>query len=486
MALKGALHGHGLDVFVDTQMQVGVRWVEEIEQQLESAQFFIVLLSKDSVRSDMVRREIRLAHHLALAGRLAILPVRVAFEGTLPFDLGAYLDPLQYALWQKSTPFEPVCQQIAAAILKRESLPERAKETDSEGLRMLAAATEHRGAPLPVADPRLETGTLDPSSPFYIKRPEDARIEAFVERGGDTAVIKAPRQFGKSSLMARAISLAAHAGWKTCLVDFQQFDDGQMVDLDHLCRFLAYKLARELRASIKPADVWDDHLGPKESLRIFIEDAILAETRVPILLCLDEADRIFDRDYRGDFFTAVRGWHNSRATEPLWKHLKLLIVHSTDPSLWIQDLNTSPFNVGERLRLEAFASEHLEELNHRHGGPLTLTSEIDRLLQLLGGQPYLTRQAFFVLATGDDSLDELERDADQDRGPFGDHLRQRMASLRRDPRRMRALKQILRSGRCDDELDFERLAAAGLVLGENRRSVTLACELYTRYFKKHL
>ena len=43
-------------VFVDTQMHVGTRWPDEIERQIRAAQFFIVLLSKDSIRSDMVRR----------------------------------------------------------------------------------------------------------------------------------------------------------------------------------------------------------------------------------------------------------------------------------------------------------------------------------------------------------------------------------------------------------------------------------------------
>ncbi len=50
---------------------------------------------------------------------------------------------------------------------------------------------------------------------------------------------------------------------------------------------------------------------------------MLAESEQPVLLCLDEVDRLFDRPYRADFFAAVRGWHNNRALAPEWDRLHL-------------------------------------------------------------------------------------------------------------------------------------------------------------------
>jgi hypothetical protein len=52
-------------VFVDTQMQVGTKWVEEIEQQIRKADYFVVLLSKVSVPSQIIRREVKLAHQMS-------------------------------------------------------------------------------------------------------------------------------------------------------------------------------------------------------------------------------------------------------------------------------------------------------------------------------------------------------------------------------------------------------------------------------------
>lgn len=489
--IEALLSSHDFEVFLDTKIEVGLRWVEEIERRLLSSQFFVVLLSKDSIRSDMVRREIQMAHRLECDGQIRILPVRLAFDGELPYDLGAYLDPLQYVRWEDATPFEPICQRLLRAIQHHEALPEPARGEredldDTTDFEALTEATEKRGAPLPVADPRLETGTLNPSSPWYVKRPEDEEIESFVQQEGETAVIKAPRQFGKSSLMARARSLARDSGHRTCILDFQLIDDEHLEDLGSLCRYLAHKMARSFRTRVQPEEVWDDFLGPKDSLTEFLAAAVLEAGEEQVLLCLDEADRVFDRPYRDDFFLGVRGWHNMRATHPLWNRLNLVIVHSTDPALWIENLNVSPFNVGLRLRLEAFDRDHLIDLNQRHGNPLQDRAEIERLRHLIGGQPYLCRQAFFVLATDGASLADLEQGAEDDKGPFGDHMRQHLARLRKQECGIQALRQVLHEGRCAEDRDFERLQAAGLVRGSSRQSVAPACELYERYFRRHL
>jgi hypothetical protein len=62
--LTGALEANGVSVFVDTKIRIGEDWVEQIDSQLRSSQYFIVLLSAASMQSDMVRREIALAYKL--------------------------------------------------------------------------------------------------------------------------------------------------------------------------------------------------------------------------------------------------------------------------------------------------------------------------------------------------------------------------------------------------------------------------------------
>ena len=123
--LERFLGEHDHNVFLDTQIQVGMDWVKEIENQIKCAEFFIVLLSKESILSGMVRQEVKLAHKLSKkrGKRYTILPIRVEFTGELPYDLGAYLDRIQYALWRKEEDFQNIAQQVLTAIDRHEQLP---------------------------------------------------------------------------------------------------------------------------------------------------------------------------------------------------------------------------------------------------------------------------------------------------------------------------------------------------------------------------
>lgn len=76
LALLAALDEEGFEVFVDRRIPVGAEWADEIDRQLKTADVFIVLLSAESIRSDMVRQEIKLAHELKQQNKLRILPVR--------------------------------------------------------------------------------------------------------------------------------------------------------------------------------------------------------------------------------------------------------------------------------------------------------------------------------------------------------------------------------------------------------------------------
>ncbi len=158
-------------VFVDTQILVGTKWVEEIERQIRAAQYFVVLVSKDSIRSDMVRQEVALAHQLSQNKDkpLIILPIRVAYDNVLPYDLAAYLNPIQYVIWRPNETYERIADQITKAIEQAVALPEHGKDiqdlASQHGMQGLAQATEASGVPLPGARPsicvRVRHGGLD-------------------------------------------------------------------------------------------------------------------------------------------------------------------------------------------------------------------------------------------------------------------------------------------------------------------------------------
>ena len=490
-ALDASLRARGLATFLDSRMPIGTEWAKEIEQQLRSCRFFVVLLSEESIRSAMMRQEIELAHRLMQSGAIRILPIRVGLLAELPYDLAAYLSPIQYAIWEPSTAPDRLVQDIVAAI-ERDRPPRRSTE---DGTRPNpprgpdVASAGRTDAPLPAADPRLETGSVRADSPFYVRREADDDVERSMLTAGSTIIVKGPRQVGKSSLIARALKRANERGQHGVYVDFQLVDEKYLRTLGDVFWYLAGRMSRALSTHLRPADVWnrkDDSIGEKEGITEFIREAVLADKGISIVLVVDEVDRLFNREYRDDFFATVRGWHNYRAIDDRWIGLNLLLAHAIDPALWIGDLNQSPFNVGDRVRLHDFTSLQVRDLNARHGSPLKTDGEIESLMDLVGGHPYLVRHALYLTSVGKSTLEELVHSAADDQGPFGDHLRSRLWSLRDNTRLQRAIADVIRDGTCADEYDFQALVSGGFICGDSRDRVEMRCELYRQYFLKHV
>jgi hypothetical protein len=472
LTLEQTFLGDGCQVFVDRRMKVGTEWAAEIDRQLRAADFFVVLLSAESIRSDMVRQEILLAHELKQSGKLRILPIRVGFTGALPYDLGGYLNPLQYALWEGKHSTSSIAEALRVAIQQAVELPIEGHANDEADTRnqivALHDATEQRGVPLPQVDPRvlelaMERGTMHLDSPFYLRRSTDDEMDRQLRRKGTTVIVKGARQMGKSSLLVRAAVQAKSQGKRVCTVDFQALDEARLATLDSLVLYLMNRLVRDLKTPHKAADYWDENLGAKDCATDFIEDAVLGDQEPAVILFLDEADRIFQYPYRNDFFGLLRYWTNLRADKPCWDRLSLVIAHSTDPVLWIDDINQSPFNVGHPIRLADFDRDQLADLGRRYGLELP-EARLNDLHTLLGGHPYLSRQALYVSATT--GWDELQRTATRSDGPFGDHLRRLVGVIGQREVLRRAVLQILQGKPCDDEQAFQRLYAAGLAVGD--------------------
>lgn len=114
--LSRSLETNGFSVFIDAKIGLGQNWVDQIDVQLRNSTHFIALLSAASIKSDMVRREIAMAYKLRKANKLTILPVRLDLDDELPYELGAYLDLIQYIVWRPGESFDPICGAILSAV----------------------------------------------------------------------------------------------------------------------------------------------------------------------------------------------------------------------------------------------------------------------------------------------------------------------------------------------------------------------------------
>jgi hypothetical protein len=499
--LHKSLTAQGHDVFIDATLRTGEAWLDEIDRQIKSSDFLIVLLSKESANSEMVQAEIRRAYdYRKLQGRPHTLPVRIAYEGLLPYSIDAFLDPLQYVIWQSEVDNKRLVREVLTAIegqLPRQEpiqlRPASGKLTLSEDGHVITdESVLHR--PLPEFDPRfleeLEApgGTVNLHDKFYVERTDDARLKDEIVKPGKTITIRAARQTGKSSLLVRGIHHVQQdpkSDIQIVHLDMQRVDRSHLESPDVFLRYLAEFIVRKLRLDTTQLDkLWQGSLGSQDKLTYLMEDYVLSECDSCIILAIDEADRLLQTDWHDSFFGLLRSWHNSRTLDDQLNKLNIVMVISTEPYLLIADVKQSPFNVGLRLYLKDFNETQVRDLNQRHGSPVQ-ENDSHQLSNLLGGHPYLTRQALYTLVTENKSWTDLTRVAATDHGPFGDHLRRYHWLLRDEPDLRKALKEVIRDERCVDELLFFRLLRAGLVKGSGDNCMC-RCDLYRMYFESKL
>lgn len=105
------------DVFIDLKMMVGTKWSKEIRENLLESDFFVSLISENSVKSDMVSTEIQIAYKQSRTrGKPVILPVRLNYFEDLEYDLTAYLDSRNYLTWKSYSDTNDVIAQLQKAI----------------------------------------------------------------------------------------------------------------------------------------------------------------------------------------------------------------------------------------------------------------------------------------------------------------------------------------------------------------------------------
>ena len=475
---------HDFDPFIDQEgIDLGTNWARRIDSELHLADYFICLLSEAAVQSEMVVGEIEKAFKLSKERggecRPVILPVRLAYEKELTYPLNAYLNHINYAFWASHNDTPQLIEDVHRGIRKNEFQP----PPDQPSLDSRHSTDSSLSPPFPIAQLEMPEGTMDLQSEFYIKRLSDDVALSAIQRQGVTITIKGPRQVGKSSLLIRIKDAAERRGKKVVFLDLQQIDKATLKSADILLRQFCTLISYKLKLQDRVNDFWSVPLGESMRCSLYMEEYVLEQLNGLLVLAMDEVDALFDSEFRSDFFGMLRSWHNSRADTPAWKRLDLVLVTSTEPYQFIDDLNQSPFNVGEKVEPEDFTPTQVADLVERHGLPHSLTTS---LLNLVGGHPYLIRRALYLIAAGRITANDLFSQAASERGPFSDHLHYHLFRLNDRPRLIRGLLQVIRSNKCEEEEVSYRLQSAGLVLRETRHKVVPRCQLYSSYFQEHL
>lgn len=181
----------------------------------------------------------------------------------------------------------------------------------------------------------------------------------------------------------------------------------------------------------------------------------------------------------------LRSWHERAKNDAIWKKLRLVIVHSKEVYIPL-NMNQSPFNVGLAIELPELSHPQVQNLVQRHG--LSWTGEqVEKLMEMVGGHPYLVRMALYKIARAEMTLEELLRIAPTEEGLYCEHLRRHLLNLEENQELLLAMKQVVTANepvRIDTGTAF-KLRSMGLVKVKSNDVLPL-CDLYRQYFRDRL
>ena len=324
-------------------------------------------------------------------------------------------------------------------------------------------------------------GKIPLASSFYIERENiDRECDRQLLQPGAFVRIKGARKMGKSSLVSRLLAGTERHGYRTVGLNLHLAETEILASATKLIRWFCANVTQQLGLEPKWEEYWQADMGNLVSCTLYFQEYIFKHISNPIVLAFDDIDRLFDYPQTArDFLALLRAWHEKTKDSDLWQKLRFLVVYSTDFSLY-SVTPQSPLTIGSAIDLPPFTPTQIQELARRYSLELT-ASELEGLVELTGGLPYLVRVALDRSARQNLSLTQVLQDAATDTGIFARHLSAQLWNLQKDRPVAEAFQQILLAPtRLEPHIACE-LKRWGLVQLAGNRATT-SCGLYRQYF----
>lgn len=295
--------------------------------------------------------------------------------------------------------------------------------------------------------------------------------------------IKAPRKMGKTSLIARILDYGSSQNYRTVRLSLHHAGTQVLEKSDRFLRWFCTNVTRQLGLESRLNGYWDEDMGALINSTIYFQGYLLKQLSNPIVLALDGIDQLFEYpEVASDFFVLLRSWYEETKDLSVWQKLRVVIAHAVEVYIPLPT-HRSPFNVGLAIELPTFSLEQVQDLASRHGLQPT-KPELEQLMKLTGGFPYLIRLALYQSARLKIPVQTLLQDATKNSGIYKQHLQSLLWNLQQHPKLADAFQQILTA---PIELDIEvafKLKSLGLVHLSDSQAI-VSCELYRGYFRNY-
>jgi AAA-like domain/CHAT domain len=327
---------------------------------------------------------------------------------------------------------------------------------------------------------------------IYIERPPiEAKCYQKILQPGALVRIKAPQKMGKTWLLENLLSYVREQVCQTVKLDLQQAEDSILDNLKTFLQWVCVDISDSLDIEPQVNETWQDMYGVNNNCTRYFQKHLLSVSESPLVLAIDNFERLFQYPtIFSQFCLLLRGWYEKAKggdrVANIWKKLRLVVVHSTEvyPAL---DSNHSPFNVGIPIELPEFNQQQVKAFAAEYELDKQLGQGLIKLMELVGGHPYLLQQAFVNLKSQQMNLEQLLTLAPTEEGIFRDYLRQQLWLLQHNSQLEVGYKKVVRANapvRLDAEVAF-KLHSLGLVRLSGNDCVP-SCDLYRQYFSERL
>lgn len=431
--------------------------------------------------------------HRGTGGRVRLIPDHAEFElddeNAFLVDLGVRpsIPPVRSMRFPSLRPFPQVAAPAAAPqpasgpVPKAPRMPERIEAEDEP-----------------------EPPGLGYNPRWYVpSEPKEQLILGTLRHPGAPVVVTAPPFSGKSTVLQRIVARLRNEhreGRERCLVillDLGSIGDATLADPPAFFLEVANMLVdgyeraiREAQGEIPPGtDTWVEHAwkrpgSPEAKLTSLLERRILATDRDRMVLAFDRAERFVGRPCGDPMARMLRQWVRAGALEDeLWVQFRLALAAAGSALyFYAPDAVSELFASATHVRIESFGVSDVRTLAKYYGGRFS-DDELRRVVDLVGGQPYLCRMILFLERTGVPKNELL----DVDRLKI-EHcatvLRQVWLRVAEQPDLRKPLCLLLRDPNTKLTTDeYHRLYQAGLVRREEG-TYMLPNKLVASYFRE--
>jgi len=239
-------------------------------------------------------------------------------------------------------------------------------------------------------------GSVGVGEACYIERKADQDLYESLKRRECCCIFNS-RQMGKSSLRVHMIDKLQHEGFYCATIDPQNIGVSCSTQ-EQWYGSVATSLIDDFGLDDRfDLDDWiseHQHLSPIAWLDAVLGKVLLTEISAPIVIFVEEIDRLRSLSFSiDDFFLLIRSCYERRAVDAKYNRLNFVLIGVTTPRDLIRSNDHSNFNIGREIELTGFRLDEAGAFLHGMRGlvadPKAVLSEV---LSWTGGQPFLTQK----------------------------------------------------------------------------------------------